>query len=325
VLTVSMKRLEPLIRNLLPWRAHTSAATPPAKEHLWSIGIYTGDSPYVMGPPPGVTNPVLTREHIHDTRALFVADPFLIREKTLWYMFFEVLNGNRSKGELAFATSEDGFRWTYRQRILIEPFHLTYPYVFKWMNEYYMIPESHEAGDLRLYKAHRFPTDWFHVETLMKGPRYADSSIFRFDDKWWLFTENSQLKHDTLRLYYANRLGGPWREHPNSPVVRGNPHIARPGGRVVVLPDRIIRYAQDCSPIYGTHVRAFEITKLTVLAYEEREVSGNPILGPSNTGWNECGMHHIDPHLQEDGRWIASVDGWVGVTSLVNGTRSEER
>jgi hypothetical protein len=34
-------------------------------------------------------------------------------------------------------------------------------------------------------------------------------------------------------------------------------------------------------------------------------------LSASGRGWNGSGMHHIDPHRMEDGRWIACVDGWL--------------
>jgi len=63
------------------------------------------------------------------------------------------------------------------------------------------------------------------------------------------------------------------------------------------------------SPSYGAQVRAFEITELTTTRYQEREKDDNPVLTGSGTGWNSCGMHHCDPHLLNDGKWIACVDG----------------
>src|SRR5262245_13276304 len=68
--------------------------------------------------------------------------------------------------------------------------------------------------------------------------------------------------NDTLRLFYSEDLLGPWVEHPKSPIVSGKPHIARPGGRVIVSGDRVIRYAQDDTPRYGNQVWAFEIVRL---------------------------------------------------------------
>ncbi len=104
---------------------------------------------------------------------------------------------------------------------------------------------------------------------------------------------------------------GPWLEHPKSPIIEGDDYIARPAGRVLVLRDRVVRYAQDCFPSYGIQVRAFEITELTTGGYREREVSESPILRASGAGWNASGMHHIDPHFVGDGQWIACVNGWL--------------
>jgi hypothetical protein len=107
----------------------------------------------------------------------------------------------------------------------------------------------------------------------------------------------------------ARRLEGPWSEHPSSPIVQGNNRCARPAGRVIVSGDTIIRYTQDCFPIYGSQVRVFEISQLTPTAYSERESEYSPTLTGTGTGWNAVGMHHIDPHPTDDGGWIACVDG----------------
>jgi hypothetical protein len=128
---------------------------------------------------------------------------------------------------------------------------------------------------------------------------------------WWLFTAST--KSDTLRLYYASELCGPWIEHPKNPIVRGDANIDRPGGRILVLDGCVFRYAQDDEPVYGTQVRAFEITELTTINYEEKEVGENPILEASGAGWNRNGMHHIDPHQIDEDKWIATVDGWKEV------------
>jgi hypothetical protein len=287
------------------------------RRYEWSIGIYVGESLFKFVSPENITNPVLTAKDVTDVQADFVADPFVVCERGIWYMFFEVMNACTNQGEIALATSSDGFSWTYKQIVLYEPFHLSYPYVFKWNNDYYMIPESYQASSVRLYKAVDFPTQWLFVKNLLDGSDYVDSSIFHLNGKWWLFT--SSTKNNILCLYYANELIGPWIEHPKSPLIEGNASIARPGGRVVEFDDRIVRYTQDNEYNYGNQVRAFEITELTTTNYNEKEVNENPILKASGTGWNATGMHHIAPYQIEKGKWIACVDGYRG--SLVFGLK----
>src|SRR5438067_9289900 len=69
-------------------------APPPApkSKRVWSIGIYTGASPLDLAPDPRIPNPVLTRDHVTDVPASFVADPFLARDGDRWHLFFELLN-----------------------------------------------------------------------------------------------------------------------------------------------------------------------------------------------------------------------------------------
>jgi hypothetical protein len=275
---------------------------------MWSIGIYTGASPFQLQAPPHRQNPVLTRDAVSDISAQFVADPFLVRGDGVWYMFFEVMNRENRRGEIALAVSDNGFDWHYQQRVLAEWFHLSYPYVFEWGSHYYMIPECVTSGAVRLYRADNFPTTWSHVGPLFKGA-WADPSIFRFADKWWMFVCSPAYRHDTVWLFFADELRGPWLEHPANPIVARDKHRARPAGRVLVLENKIIRFAQDCMLRYGNQVRAFEISQLTTRSYLEREHANGPVLTASGDGWNGLGMHHVDPHLMPDGQWIASVDG----------------
>jgi hypothetical protein len=282
------------------------------KEYLWSIGIYVGDSPLGLGPPDGVRNPVLTGEAVTDVPAAFVADPFMLRVGRTWHMFFEVLNRASGKGEIGLATSRDGLSWTYRQIVLAEPFHLSYPFVFEWGGDYYLIPESCQAGSIRLYRARQFPARWEFLGSLLEGTYLVDASVLHHEGRWWLFTETDPGgKNDTLRLFHAGALIGPWVEHPQSPVVRGNPLAARPAGRVFAAGGKVIRFAQGCYPFYGADVRAFAISRLTTTDYHEREVEGGPVLQGSGAGWNACGMHHLDVHPNGEGRWLACVDGWA--------------
>lgn len=276
--------------------------------YVWSIGIYLGESPFNFLPAPEIENPVLTFNDVTDVPASFLADPFMLRVDDTWYMYFEVMNRARKQGEIGLATSSNALHWQYQRIVLAEPYHLSYPYVFEWDGDYYMMPETLQPGSVRLYKAEAFPDRWSLVGELLHG-QYADSSLFRFDDRWWLYTCSTPFHHDTLRLYFADELLGRWREHPRSPVISGDKSRARPGGRVLAARDRVIRYTQDCHPNYGTQVRAFEISTLTTSDYHEEERAESPVLTASGDGWNKSGMHHIDPHRLDTNCWIACVDG----------------
>jgi hypothetical protein len=284
----------------------------PEGKTCFSIGIYAGSSPFDLRPAPRASNPVLAPMDITEAPTGTVADPFMLAVGETWYMFFELTNLFNNKGEIALATSQDGLEWTFEQIVISEPFHMSYPYVFEWENDIYMVPETGRNKSVRLYKADRFPTDWTFIATLLEGGRFADTSFFRSDNRWWLFTDAGiDAKSPLLRLYFADELQGPWTEHPSSPLANGDPHISRPGGRVIVVDDTPYRFTQNVYPVYGTELRAFEIYELSTTTYGERQVGDKPILGPGTDTWNRHGMHHMDAHQLADGSWLACVDGCI--------------
>jgi hypothetical protein len=104
--------------------------------------------------------PILSAHHVTDIPAEFVADPFMIRVRGTWHMFFEVMNARTDKGNIGLATSSNGLDSKYEQIVLAESFHLSYPYVFNSGDDFFMVPESYEAGAIRLYRADPFPLKW---------------------------------------------------------------------------------------------------------------------------------------------------------------------
>ena len=274
----------------------------------YAIAIYTGDSLDHLRPAVGVPCPVLTAADVTDLQVQFVADPFMVLDNGKWCMFFEIMNAATECGVIGLARSKDGFHWSYESVIIRESFHLCYPYVFDWESTYYMTLASPEEGAVRLYTAQEFPKRWEHTQNLVAGVLH-DPSPFRFGGRWWMLATGLPDIYGALRLFSSDTLTGEWKEHPKSPVVAGDRRFARPAGRVLVLGDRVIRFAQDCKRYYGRAVRAFEVTRLTPTEYEERPLGSKAILGPSWWGWNSKGMHSIDAHQLADGTWIACVDG----------------
>jgi len=275
----------------------------------WTIGIYRSDSPFHFNALQGWINPLFRAEDVTDLPAKFVADPFLIKEDNTWNLFFEVYNNNTKQGDLAVATSKNTWTWKYEKVIIDEPFHLSYPYVFKTDDGYYLIPESFEANSIRLYKADVFPTKWSFVKTLVEGRDYVDNSIVYYNNKWWLFS--SVTSNDKLYLHYADSLAGPWKEHPQSPIVDGDIHKSRPSGRLLIYEGKLYRFTMDIDPPAGTHqVMAYQITEVTPENYSEKLAQEAPVVMPSGSGWNGQAMHQLDPVQVDADTWIASVDGF---------------
>jgi PKD repeat protein len=283
------------------------SAVPVSFAAEWSIGVYGGATPLELNPVAGVDSPVLTARHVGDVPARFVADPFVVFDGVTWHMFFEVLNDHTGQGDIGHATSDDGLSWRYDKIVLDEPHHLSYPCVFEWQGDYYMVPETYQLNSIVLYKAVEFPTVWAFEATLVSGRRYVDPTPFYHDGVWWMFS--SVTTNNTLYLFHADSLHGPWSEHVRSPVVSDSVETARPGGRVLAFDGRLIRLGQDGSPYYGSAVRGFEIIRLSKSDYEEFEVPESPLVAASGDGWNAKGMHQIDARQLSSGVWLAAVDG----------------
>ncbi len=278
----------------------------------WSISMYEGKDFLNLRPTSVVQNPVLSRKDVTDTITEFVADPFMIRTSDEWLIFFEIFNHKRQRGEIAFARSKDGYRWNYQHTILTEKFHLSYPYVFKYTSDWYMIPESCEANSVRLYKAKKFPDTWEFVSEILVGSRFVDASIFNFNGLWWLFVGVEPADGgacDTLKLYSADSPQGNWIEHPMSPLASDNRAISRPGGRMRQIDDRPIRFTQDCLVAYGYNVRAMQIDSLTKTEYAESPMLPNDayLFELGTMPENQVGMHHLD-FIMTDRGCLACTD-----------------
>lgn len=303
-----------IIRNKL----HSVIYPKPVKEKLvtnknsnfydmWSIGIFEGSYPFDLSSSKDVTNPILTAKDIVDIEASYVADPFMIIDNNKYYIFFEVFNWDTYQGDIAYAESNDCKSWNYKKVIIDETFHLSYPYTFKWKDDYYLIPESHEDLSIRLYRAVSFPDKWEYTGNLIAGYHFVDPSIIWYHNMWWLFVATTP-DDGVLNLYYSNKLSGEWKAHPMNPIVKLDKHIARPAGRLLIYNDNLYRMAQDSYIEYGQQVFAFEITELTEETYSEKIVSKNPIVTRSGLGWNAAGMHHVDLHKIGE-TWIGISDG----------------
>ena len=284
----------------------TKSAAQPEQKNAWSIGIYTGPSPFELSSPAGIQNPVLTADMVSDLKVNIVAHPFMAVTDSMYYLFFTAKNDLEGEvSGIGMAESRDGLHWRYRQMVIKEPFVLAYPYVFKWQDDYYLLPEAHKEPFLRLYKATHFPDKWSMVKDLLSGDHFISATPVRYHDMWWMYI--CRLGNETLRLFFASDLLGPWSEHPSSPVVPKDLDTARPAGRPLVIDGKLYRLGQDCDPTYGNQVHAFQITEISPSAYKEKMIEA-PLAKASGRGWNAEAMHHIDVHQIGENKWIAAVD-----------------
>lgn len=241
-----------------------------------------------------------------------MADPFIVKEYGKYYIFYEELTGkHRNLGaDIAVLESDDFINWRRQGIVLKEPFHLSFPNVFKWNGVWYMLPEASASKELRLYRSTQFPYKWDLCKVLMKDVQYADPMIMEKDGEWYLWL-NLVGKEDSLRLYIADDLFGDWREHAQSPI-RVKEQDTRPAGRVSKIDNEWYYFVQEHLGGYGTGTIVYKMLTLTQTEYEDERLECSPILHKFGEGWAKNGMHHLSFIEDEDGQYACVTDGLLG-------------
>ncbi|KAH6838275.1 glycosyltransferase family protein 47 [Perilla frutescens var. hirtella] len=298
-------------------------------EGSWALGVFYGDSPFSLRPIEAmnvwkdksaawpVANPVMTCASLSDAGfpSNFVADPFLYIQGDVLYLFYETKNSITWQGDIAVAQSTDkGATWQQLGIALDEEWHLSYPYVFDYNGNMYMVPEGSLNGDVRIYRATNFPLKWTLEKIILKKP-IVDSSIVIHEGKLWLFgSDNSGIgteRNGQLELWHSDSPLGPWKPHKKNPIYNTDRTLgARNGGRPFVYNGNLYRVGQDCGETYGRKIRVFKIEVLTTDEFKEVEVPFS--LEESTKGrnaWDGARNHHLDVQQLSSGEWIAVVDG----------------
>lgn len=224
-----------------------------------------------------------------DGRHAFAADPFLIEDAGRLYCFFESLPYATGRGKICFVEIGEAHAGSLTVHdAIVEPYHLSYPYLLRHEGEVLCIPEAGASGRISAYAARAFPHDWYEKRTLIGNFAGVDSSVFEHAGRWWMLTTDGRSGwNDALHLFYADALFGEWMPHPQNPVVRGLAGT-RPGGRPFVAGGRLYRPAQDCSARYGGRLIVNEIVELTTDRFAERAVN---VLEPVANGPFPDGLH----------------------------------
>lgn len=204
----------------------------------------------------------------------FWADPFVINENGKNYIFVEEFLFSTNRGHISVIELDSNDNISGRTEIIVNPYHMSYPFVFRHKGDYYMIPESSGNRTVDLYHCTDFPYTWEYVNTIFNDINAVDTTPFFHNNKWWLFTSIDKSDNisgfDTeLHIFYSDDiLSGNWISHPLNPVV-SDARRARPAGAVFYYSDMIIRPSQDCSVRYGRAFNMNRITKLSETEYEE--------------------------------------------------------
>lgn len=203
------------------------------------------------------------------------ADPFVFSHDGRDYVFLEDLDEVTGRGSIAVMTIGDDGMPGAPETVLARDYHLSYPFLFAWQGDVYMLPETAATRSLQLFRAKRFPYEWELFDEPMRGYAMVDATLHEQDGRWYMFvnvSERGGSLDDELFLFFADSPLGPWQPHPLNPI-KSDVRSARPAGRLFRRNGKLIRPAQDCSTSYGAAINLCEVEVLSETDYRERIVA----------------------------------------------------
>jgi len=236
------------------------------RQKFWSVGFVYSDWENLCKAEVNV---------IKNFNHCYLADPFIIRANEKNYCFAEEYNFDTLKGSIVAYELKD--KSSIRiGKIIDESFHMSFPYLFKFQEKIFMIPETSENNDIRIYESLEFPHQWKLNQVLMSDVFAVDSMIFQHKEKWWLFTninpEGGSEACSELYIFSSNNpLSKNWKPHLLNPVIVDS-NSARNGG-ILYKNNKVFRVSQKQNfGRYGAEFSINEILKLTENDFIERRI-----------------------------------------------------
>jgi hypothetical protein len=208
-------------------------------------------------------------------------------------IFFEEYEYERGKAYIAALVSTGEGPFTYAGPVINTPYHLSFPYVFRYRGDYYMCPETYQARAIQLWRCASWPLKWEYHKTLVGDINAADTMIFERDGRWWLFTNLDRDETGDhcreLHIYHSDSpLSENWTPLAFNPAVTGASQARNAG--LLARNGKIYRLAQTQGfRQYGRSIKLFEIMSLSEREYCEKLISE---LSPAR-GLDVMGIHHL--------------------------------
>lgn len=265
----------------------------PRQRHIWhvEVGEVAGDG--------SISNTVI----VPNPDGGWLADPHLHTARGLNYLFVEEYRNNLGRARISVLDLSD-LDALSPIPVLEESFHLSFPWVFKYDASFYMVVESSQADELRIYRALDFPFDWVHEASHFVGSKVVDAMIVEGNKQWFLLANIDETldreRNSELHVFVADDpISGAWRP------AKGNPQVvdcerARNGGLFAVS-GTMYRVGQRQGYLrYGEGCSLFRVTRIDEGGYSEVVVP--------NPGISDLGRL-IEPDPAKWGPHTLSISG----------------
>lgn len=209
----------------------------------------------------------------------WIADPFIYEANGAHYLFVELFEKEKNKACIGYYRFIDG-EPVFQGKIIEQPYHMSYPCIFEYDGEHYMIPESSAGNTVDLYRAVQFPDQWVLDTTFLTDVKYVDTTVVKLDNDFYALAYGKEGREWRLKLF---ALDMKQRTFQCIAEKAYETNIGRPAG--YFLYDGILkRPAQDCSRKYGEALLIYQIDKLGQGCLDEHLVDkqyANKVLLPN--------------------------------------------
>lgn len=229
------------------------------KDHFWEHDDYS-----------------FTEVSIDDSGKYWFADPFVFEKDGVTYLFYEAFDLVQRRGLIGYSIYNQATSVGSAPTVIInEPYHLSFPNIFEYNGDVYIMPESCEDYTLHLYKATNFPDEWERVYDVLPDAYVCDSIFMDKGDEHYLLT-NNLLHHTPTGTYpscwlknYLYKVAGLKVLDDGVKVGEGE-FGTRNAGKSFEEKGKLYRMGQDCRfKGYGRGMVLFEVQSLSPYVEEQ--------------------------------------------------------
>jgi hypothetical protein len=255
--------------------------------YKWDIGVYRGNIESFIN---SCGQDQIIWLNITSKYAM-LADPFIKQTKNGFKLLAEYVNFFTCKGKIvSLEIKTENLKDIKISDEIETPFHMSYPYVFDYEGAQYCIPETFEAGKLMLYKYDATGDFCKYEKDLIKNFAAIDSTIFYYNNKWWLFCTKGPSKGNTdLFIWHSDNPLSGWQENYNNPV-KIDLASARPAGHFFYMDGKLYRPSQNSSTTYGGSIIINEVMHLDESSFQEQAICE---IKPAQNSKYKFGLHTL--------------------------------
>lgn len=193
------------------------------------------------------------------------ADPFPFIYQNKHYIFVEIMDKYTERGSIGVCCIEDGCKVT---EIIREEFHMSYPNVFEWNDNIYMIPETYQAEQIRLYKCIEFPYKWQLDSILYQGSKVVDFSFYINQNNLYGIAYDIGTETWSNRYFVCDLC---YQEMKEIFPEKINVIDKRPGGNFILKGiDKYIPL-QECQRCYGEYLHFVKVNQFNEDIFEQEK------------------------------------------------------